>query len=383
MSNDLQEELTIFKETVRRFIENEVAPHYETWEKNKIIPKSFYQQMGSEGLLCCDLPEEYGGFGVPVGFNFIVVEELAKSGFFSLSANVLVHADIAAHYILNMGTQEQKQKYLPKMVSGECIGAICMTEPSAGSDLQGMKTYGKKTDEGWNISGSKTFISNGQNASIYIVAAKTNLDVSGSKGTTLFLIDGDKEGFQRGQNLNKLGQHASDTSELFFDNVKVTEADVLGNVDEGFLGLMHELPRERLACAVAGVGHAEGALSLALEYIKERQAFGAPIARIQDIRQKIADMATQVELHRIMVDKYTELLADRKLSATQAAMAKYSCTEMEGKVIDMALQMFGGYGYMAEYPISRFYADARVQRIYGGTSEIMKEIIGKDVIGRV
>ena len=383
MSNELQEELNIFKETVVRFIENEVAPQYEAWEKNKIIPKSFYQQMGNEGLLCCDLPEEYGGFGVPVDFNFVVVEELAKSGFFSLSANVLVHADIAAHYILNMGTEEQKQKYLPKMVTGECIGAICMTEPGAGSDLQGMKTYAKKTDEGWSLSGSKTFISNGQNASIYIVAAKTNLDVSGSKGTTLFLIDGDKEGFQRGQNLDKLGQHASDTSELFFDNVKVTEANVLGNVDEGFLGLMHELPRERLACAVAGVGHAEGALNLALEYIKERQAFGAPIARIQDIRQKIADMATQVELHRLMVDKYTELLADRKLSADQAAMAKYSCTEMEGKVIDMALQMFGGYGYMTEYPISRFYADARVQRIYGGTSEIMKEIIGKGVIGRV
>ena len=383
MSNELQEELNIFKETVVRFIENEVAPQYEAWEKNKIIPKSFYQQMGSEGLLCCDLPEEYGGFGVPVDFNFVVVEELAKSGFFSLSANVLVHADIAAHYILNMGTEEQKQKYLPKMVTGECIGAICMTEPGAGSDLQGMKTYAKKTDEGWSLSGSKTFISNGQNASIYIVAAKTNLDVSGSKGTTLFLIDGDKEGFQRGQNLDKLGQHASDTSELFFDNVKVTEANVLGNVDEGFLGLMHELPRERLACAVAGVGHAEGALNLALEYIKERQAFGAPIARIQNIRQKIADMATQVELHRLMVDKYTELLADRKLSADQAAMAKYSCTEMEGKVIDMALQMFGGYGYMTEYPISRFYVDARVQRIYGGTSEIMKEIIGKGVIGRV
>lgn len=383
MSNALQEELNIFKETVIRFIENEVAPKYVEWEKNKIIPKSFYQQMGNEGLLCCDLPEEYGGFGVPVDFNFLVVEELAKAGFFSLSANVLVHADIAAHYILNMGTDEQKQKYLPKMVTGECIGAICMTEPGAGSDLQGMKTYAKKTDDGWNINGSKTFISNGQNAAIYIVAAKTNLDVSGSKGTTLFLVDGDKEGFQRGQNLDKLGQHASDTSELFFDNVNVTEADVLGKVDEGFLGLMHELPRERLACAVAGVGHAEGALNLALEYIKERQAFGAPIARIQDIRQKIADMATQVELHRLMVDKYTELLADRKLSADQAAMAKYSCTEMEGKVIDMALQMFGGYGYMAEYPISRFYADARVQRIYGGTSEIMKEIIGKGVIGRV
>jgi len=383
MSNELQEELNIFKEMVVRFIENEVAPQYEEWEKNKIIPKSFYQKMGNEGLLCCDLPEEYGGFGVPVDFNFLVVEELAKAGFFSLSANVIVHADIAAHYILNIGTEEQKKKYLPKMVTGEWIGAICMTEPGAGSDLQAMKTYAKKTDDGWNISGSKTFISNGQNASIYIVAAKTNLEVSGSKGTTLFLVDGDKEGFQRGQNLHKLGQHASDTSELFFDNVNVTQADMLGNLDEGFLGLMHELPRERLACAVAGVGHAQGALNLALDYIKERQAFGAPIARIQDIRQKIAEMATEVELHSIMIEKYTELLVQRKLSADQAAMAKYSCTEMEGKVIDMALQMFGGYGYMTEYPISRFYVDARVQRIYGGTSEIMKEIIGKGVIGRI
>lgn len=383
MSNELQEELSIFKETVVRFIENEVAPHYEEWEKNKLIPKSFYQKMGSEGLLCCDLPEAYGGFGVPVDFNFLVVEELAKAGFFSLSANLLVHADIAAHYILNMGTEAQKHKYLAKMVTGECIGAICMTEPGAGSDLQAMKTYAKKTHDGWSISGSKTFISNGQNASIYIVAAKTNLEVAGSKGTTLFLVDGDKAGFQRGQNLHKLGQHASDTSELFFDNVQVTEADILGNLDEGFFGLMDELPRERLACAVAGVGHAKGALNLALEYIKERQAFGAPIARIQDIRQKIADMATQVELHSIMVEKYTELLVEKNLTAVQAAMAKYSCTEMEGKVIDMALQMFGGYGYMAEYPISRFYVDARVQRIYGGTSEIMKEIIGKAVINRV
>lgn len=383
MRNELQEELNIFKETVVRFIENEVAPQYEEWEKNKIIPKAFYQQMGDEGLLCCDLPEEYGGFGVPVDFNFLVVEELARAGFFSLSANLLVHADIAAHYILNMGTEEQKQKYLPKMVTGECIGAICMTEPGAGSDLQGMKTYAKKTDTGWSISGSKTFISNGQNASIYIVAAKTNLDVPGSKGTTLFLVDGDKEGFQRGQNLHKLGQHASDTSELFFDNVEVTEADVLGQLDNGFISLMHELPRERLACAVAGVAHAEGALDLALEYIKERQAFGAPIAKIQDIRQKVAEMATQTEIHRVLIERYKELLTDNKLTAEQGALAKYTCSEMECRVIDMALQMFGGYGYMMEYPISRFYADARVQRIYGGTSEIMKEIIGKGVIGRI
>ena len=383
MRSELQESLAIFKETVVRFIENEVAPNYETWEINKIIPKAFYQQMGEEGLLCCDLPEEYGGFGVSVDFNMLVVEEIAKAGFFSLAANLLVHADIAAHYLLNMGTEEQKQKYLPKMVSGECIGAICMTEPGAGSDLQGMKTYAKKTADGWSLSGSKTFISNGQNASLCVVAAKTNLAVPGAKGMTLFLVDSDKEGFERGQNLHKLGQHASDTSELFFDNIAVTEADILGDLDAGFLGLMHELPRERLACACAGVAHAEGALALALDYIKERQAFGAPLAKIQDIRQKIAEMATQIELHRIMIEHYKALLTDKKLTADQAAMAKYSCTEMEGKVIDMALQMFGGYGYMTEYPISRFYADARVQRIYGGTSEIMKEIIGKGVIGRI
>lgn len=383
MRNELQEELNIFRDTVVRFIENEIAPHYETWEKNKIVPKTFYQKMGEEGLLCCDLPEEYGGFGVSIDFNMLVVEEIAKAGFFSLAANLIVHSDIAAHYLLNMGNEEQKQKYLTKMASGECIGAICMTEPSAGSDLQGMKTYAKKTSDGWLINGSKTFITNGQNASIYIVAAKTNLDVAGSKGTTLFLIDGDSKGFVRGQNLHKLGQHASDTSELFFEDVAVTEADILGTLDHGFLGLMHELPRERLACACTGVAHAEGALALALTYIKERNAFGAPLARIQDIRQKIAEMATQTELHRIMIEKYKELLTEKKLTAEQGALAKYACTEMEGKVIDMALQMFGGYGYMSEYPISRFYVDARVQRIYGGTSEIMKEIIGKGIIGRL
>lgn len=383
MRSDLQEELSIFKETVTRFIENEVAPHYEEWENNKIIPKTFYHKMGEEGLLCCDLPEEYGGFGASFDFNMLVAEEIAKAGFFSLAANVMVHADIAAHYILNMGSEAQKQKYLPRMVTGECFGAICMTEPGAGSDLQGMKSFAKKSDVGWNLNGSKTFISNGQNASVYVVAAKTNLDVAGAKGTTLFLVDGDKVGFERGQNLDKMGQHASDTSELFFDNVALTEDDVLGELDNGFIGLMEELPRERLACACVGVAHAEGALNLALDYIKERKAFGEPLAKIQDIRQKIAEMATQIEIHRVLIEQYKLLLSEKKLTTVQASMAKYSACEMEGKVIDMALQMFGGYGYMKEYPISRFYVDARVQRIYGGTSEIMKEIIGKNTIGRL
>ena len=339
--------------------------------------------MGEEGLLCCDLPETYGGFGVSVDFNFLVTEELAKAGFFALACNVLVHADIAAHYILNMGTEAQKQKYLPKMVSGHYIGAICMTEPGAGSDLQGMKTTASQTDKGWSISGSKTFITNGQNASVYIVAAKTNLAVAGSKGTSLFLVDGECEGFERGQNLHKMGQHAADTSELFFDNVAVSREDLLGELNAGFMGLMSELPRERLGCAAIGVAHAEGALALALEYIKERVAFGKPIAEIQSIRHKIADMRVQTEMHRIMLEHYKDLLTKKSLTTEQASIAKYSACEMECKVIDEALQMFGGYGYMQEYPISRFYIDARVQRIYGGTSEIMKEIIGKSVIGRI
>jgi acyl-CoA dehydrogenase len=258
-----------------------------------------------------------------------------------------------------------------------------MTEPGAGSDLQGMKSFAKKTDAGWSLNGSKTFISNGQNASVYVVAAKTNLDVTGAKGTTLFLVDGDKAGFERGQNLDKMGQHASDTSELFFDNIVLTEDDVLGELDNGFVGLMEELPRERLACACAGVAHAEGALNLALDYIKERKAFGEPLAKIQDIRQKVADMVTQIEIHRVLIEQYKLLLSEKKLTTVQASMAKYSACEMEGKVIDIALQMFGGYGYMKEYPISRFYVDARVQRIYGGTTEIMKEIIGKSTIGRL
>ena len=383
MTIALAQELAIFKKTVNRFIEKEIAPFYHDWEAQGIIPKSLYQQMAQAGLLCCDLPGEYGGFDVSIHFNMLVIEEISKAGFVSLAGNVIVHADIAAHYLLNIGSEAQKQKYLTRMASGDCIGAICMTEPGAGSDLQGMKTTAKKVADGWRISGSKTFITNGQNASLYIVAAKTNTGVTGAKGITLFLVDEDKPGFVRGRKLEKIGQHASDTSELFFDNVVVTEADVLGQVDQGFIGLMNELPRERLACACIGVGHGEGAMALATDYVKQRQAFGAPLAKIQDIRQKIAEMATQIELHRIMIEHYKNLLFDKKLSAAQAAMAKYSCTEMEGKVIDSALQMFGGYGYMQEYPISRFYLDARVQRIYGGTSEIMKEIIGHDVLGRI
>jgi acyl-CoA dehydrogenase len=381
MSTDSQnEELNLFKEMVSSFIENEIAPHYEQWEKDKLIPRSFWQNMGEQGLLCCDIPEEYGGFGVDFHFNMVVAEGLAKAGFMALSSNVVVHADICAHYILNMGSEEQKQKYLPKMVSGECIGAICMTEPGAGSDLQGMKTSAILKEDAWLLNGSKTFITNGQNAGIYIVAARTDLTVKAAKGLTLFLVDEDKVGFSRGQNLDKMGLHAADTSELFFEDVALSEGDILGKLNEGFFGLMNELPRERLSLACGATAHAEGAMQLAVEYVKERKAFGKTLSALQDIRFKLADMYSQTEVHRVLIEHYKTLLIDKKLSTEQASMAKLVTTEMEDKLIDTALQMFGGYGYMSEYPISRFYLDSRIQRIYGGTSEIMKEILSRKVL---
>ncbi|GLP95049.1 acyl-CoA dehydrogenase family protein [Paraferrimonas sedimenticola] len=378
--NELQQELDLFRDTLVRFMDNEIAPHYEQWEKDKLIPKEFWLKMGAEGLLCCDIPEEYGGYGVPVHFNMLVGEELAKAGYYALATNVTVHADIVAHYLLNFGTEEQKQKYLPAMVSGECIGAICMTEPSCGSDLQGMKTTAIANESGWLMNGSKTFITNGQNASLYIVAARTDLQAKPAKGTSLFLVEGDQAGFQRGTNLDKIGQAAGDTSELFFDNVELGKDQLLGQLNYGFIGLMKELPRERLALACGAVAHAEGAMALAVDYVKERQAFGAPLSNLQTIRHKLAEMATQIEIHRVLIEEYKDRLFDKALSTEQASIAKLSCTEMECKVIDDALQLFGGYGYMKEYPIARFYVDARVQRIYGGTSEIMKEIVGRSLV---
>jgi acyl-CoA dehydrogenase len=381
MSTDnLQEELNIFRETVLSFIAYEVAPHYDEWEKNKIIPPEFWLKMGEQGLLCCDIPEAYGGFEVDFRFNMVIIEEIARAGFMALATNLTVHSDICAHYILNMGNEAQKQHYLPKLVSGECIGAICMTEPGAGSDLQGMKSNAVKQGDKWLLNGSKTFITNGQNASVYIVAARTDFTVKAAKGMTLFLVDGDATGFSRGQNLHKMGQHAADTSELFFTDISLSDEAILGQQNMGFIALMQELPRERLALACGAVAHAEGAVKLAVDYVKERQAFGAPLAQLQDIRFKLADLYSQTEIHRVLVEHYKNLLRDKQLTTEQASMAKMLTTEMECKVIDDALQMFGGFGYMQEYPIARFYVDARVQRIYGGTTEIMKEIISRKIL---
>ena len=375
------EELSLFRDTVVRFFKDNVEPHYEKWEKNGILPKELYLQMGEAGLLCVDAPEEYGGIGAPFEFCCVVVEEAARMGFLALASNLTVHSDIAAPYILHLGTEAQKRKYLPRMISGECIGAIGMTEPGTGSDLQGIKTSATADGDDYLINGSKTFITNGQNAGVVVLAVKTD-PKAGAKGTTLFTVETDLPGFKRGRNLEKIGLHSADTSELFFDNVRVSKNEILGRLGGGFGHLVDELPRERLVLAVSAVGHAQGALEKTIDYVTQRKAFGQPIASFQNTRFELAKIKTDIEVHRAFVEKCNALYAEGKLDVPTAAMIKLATTEMEGRVTDACLQLFGGYGYMTEYAISRYWADARIQRIYGGTSEIMKEVIARSMVGR-
>ena len=375
-------ELILFRDNVVRFLADEVEPHYEAWEKAGIFPAELYLKMGEAGLLCVDMPEEYGGIGAPFEFSMVVLYEVARMGFLALASNLSVHSDIAAPYILHLGSEEQKKYWLPKMASGEKIGAIGMTEPGAGSDLQGIKTSALADADGnFIVNGSKTFITNGQHAGVVVLAAKTD-PKAGGKGTTLFTFDTALPGFKRGRNLDKIGMHSADTSEMFFDNVKVPASAVLGRVGGGFGHLIDELPRERLALAVTAVAHAEGALQKTIEYTTTRKAFGNPIASFQNTRFELAKIKTDIEVHRAFVEKCTQQYEQKALDVPTAAMVKLATTEMEGRVTDACLQLFGGYGYMTEYPISRFWSDARIQRIYGGTSEIMKEVIARSLVGR-
>jgi alkylation response protein AidB-like acyl-CoA dehydrogenase len=375
-------ELELFRDNVRRFFAENVEPNYEHWEKAGRVPPEFYLRMGEQGLLCVDLPEEYGGIGAPFEFSVAVLEECARMGFMSLASNLSVHSDIATPYILHLGSEEQKQKYLPKMARGECIGAIGMTEPGAGSDLQGIKTSALPDGEDhYRINGSKTFITNGQNAGVVILATKTDPKL-GARGTTLFTVESSIEGFARGRNLDKVGQYAADTSEMFFDNVRVHRNEILGRAGGGFGHLVDELPRERLVLGAMAVAHAQGAMEKTIEYVVQRKAFGSPVASFQNTRFELAKVKTEIEVHRAFVEKCARLYSEKKLDVATAAMVKLSTSEMEGRVTDACLQLFGGYGYMTEYPISRYWTDARIQRIYGGTSEIMKEVIGRSLVGR-
>jgi len=378
----MSEELALFRDNVKRFVDTEVLPHYQQWEKAEIFPRELWNKLGEQGLLAVDIPEAYGGYGANFLFSMAIQETFARADCGAVGGPMAVHSDIVAHYLLNKGTEAQKQKYLPKMVTGECVGAVAMTEPGAGSDLQGIRTSARRDGDDYVINGSKTFISNGQHCDLVIVVARTNLAVSGSRGTTLFLVEAGTPGFQRGRNLEKIGLHASDTSELFFEDVRVPATAILGELDRGFAVLMGELQRERLALAIGAVAAAEGVLADTVEYVKERKAFGAPLSALQNTRFKLAEAATDVRVHRSFVEECKALFMKRELDVATVSMAKVACTEMQGRVVDTCLQLYGGYGYMREYGISRAYVDARVQRIYGGTSEIMKELISRSVLGQ-
>jgi acyl-CoA dehydrogenase len=376
----LNEDLRIFADSINKFIDQEIAPNYEQWEHDKWMPREVWNKLGEAGLLCVDMPEKYGGFGVDFTFSAIINDIFYRRGVGAIAGGGIgVHAGIVAHYILNMGSEAQKQTYIPKMVSGEYVGAIGMTEPGAGSDLKEIKTSAKKVPGGYLINGSKTFISNGQHCDIVVLACKTD-PKAGAKGVSLFIVETNTDGFVKGKKLSKLGIHQQDTSELFFNDMFVADDALLGTPNTGFITMMQELPRERLILAISAQAACEGMLEITLDYVKERNAFGKRVADFQNTRFKLAELATQVRVQKAFVDQCVSLLADNKLDAVTASMAKLHTTELQGKVADECLQFFGGYGYMTEYRIAREFVDARVQRIYGGTSEIMKEIIGRELI---
>lgn len=379
----MREEHSIIRDSLRKFIAAEIEPHYEAWEADGIVPRQLWNRLGEQGFLAPDMPERFGGLDGSYEHMAVVIEEFARQGYLTIAGTMLgVHSGIVAHYILNNGTEEQKQRYLPGMASGEIVAAIAMTEPSAGSDLQGIKTTAKSDGNGYVINGTKTFISNGQHCDLVLVVARTDTAAPGSKGTSLIFVDADAEGFGRGRNLDKIGLHSSDTSELFFDDVRVSGDAVLGALNGGFPILMNELPRERLMLAACAIGAIEGALQWTIDYVQEREVFGRPVAALQNTRFKIAEMVTEARSLRAFVDQCTQRLSSGQLDTATASMAKLKATELQSEITDGCLQLFGGYGYMREFPISRAFVDARVQRIYGGTSEIMKEIIARDVLGR-
>ncbi len=374
-------DLELFRDNFRRFLAENIAPHYAEWERTGIMPREVWNQMGENGFLCVDMPEEYGGYGVSTRYSMMLVEEASRAGFGSLSTAISVHSEIVAPYILHIGTEAQKQYWIPKMVSGEAPGAIGMTEPGAGSDLQAIRTSAILTGDHYVVNGSKTFISNGQHAGIVILAVKTD-PAARAKGVSLLLVDTTLDGFKTGTNLEKIGLHSQDTSELFFDNMKVPADQLLGQAGQGFTYMMQELPRERLGIAVTALGAIQGCIDVTTQYVNERQAFGQPIAKLQNTRFVLAQAKIDLLATQAFVNQCLEQYMEGKLDVPTVAAAKAYATDMQCKVADNLLQLFGGYGYMTEYPISRFYVDARIQRIYGGTNEIMKEIVARELLGR-
>ncbi|MBD9416797.1 acyl-CoA dehydrogenase family protein [Pseudomonas sp. PDM16] len=366
----------LFRESVRKFFEQEAVPFHAQWEKDGHIDRALWNKAGEAGMLCSHIPEEYGGMAADFLYSAVVIEEQARLGLTGVGFSL--HSDIAAPYILHYGSEEQKQHYLPKMVSGEVVTAIAMTEPGTGSDLQGVKTTAVLDGDEYVINGSKTFITNGWLADMVIVVAKTD-PKGGAKGISLFLVDASTPGFSKGKRLEKVGMKAQDTSELFFQDVRVPKGNLLGKEGMGFIYLMQELPQERLTVGVGAIASAEAAIKWTLDYTRERKAFGRPVSDFQNTRFKLAEMTTEVQIGRVFVDRCLELHLNKKLDVPTAAMLKYWGTDLQCKVIDECVQLHGGYGFMWEYPIARAWADSRVQRIYAGTNEIMKEIISRSL----
>jgi len=370
------EEHDMLRASARRFMETEVAPHHERWEEQGYVDRAIWTKAGDAGFLCPSMPEQYGGAGADLLYSVVLIEEQTRIGATGLGFGL--HSEIVAPYILHYGSEALKSKYLPQMASGAMIGAIAMTEPGAGSDLQGVKTTAVRDGDEYVLNGSKTFITNGWHADLVIVVAKTD-PAGGAKGISLFVVDTSMAGFSKGQRLKKAGMKAQDTSELFFENVRVPAANLLGEEGRGFAYLMQELPWERLQIAIMAVESAAAGLAWTLEYTRERQAFKRAVIDFQTVAHALAEIKTEVTMARVFVDRCIELLLDKKLDAATASMAKYWTTEMQFRSLDRCVQLHGGYGYMWEYPITRAWADARVQRVYGGTNEIMKELISRSL----
>jgi len=377
--NLFREEHDIFRESVRRFVEREIVPFHAKWEQDGVVPRELWLKAGAAGLLCCTVPEAYGGLGLDYLFDVVVFEELWRSG--ASGPGFLIHTDLVATYLLSFGTEEQKRKWLPKMVSGEAIGSLGMTEPHAGSDLKAIRTRAVRDGDDFVINGQKVFISNGQLCDFVVLATKTNSN-AGAKGVTLFIVESNRPGFKRGRNLEKIGMKAQDTSELFFEDVRIPATNMLGGEGKGFALMMTKLAQERLAQAIRSATVTETVIGWTVEYTSGRSAFGQKLADFQNTQFKLADLKTRATVARVYTDKCIALFMEGKLDPVDAAMAKMFTSELHCETVDECLQLFGGWGYMWEYPIARAYADARIVKIAGGSIEIMKTIIARHMFAQ-
>lgn len=371
----------MFKQALEDYVKAHVVPHNPAWEKAKMMPREAWTGAGSMGFLAIQVPEEYGGMGIDdFRYNAILAEVYGQAGMIGPAIGFQVHSDIVLPYFLHYGSEEIKRRWLPGFASGEVIGAICMSEPGAGSDLKGLRTVALDKGDHYLITGSKTFISNGYTCDVAVVAAKTNPEL-GAKGISLFVVDMHSPGVTKNKPFEKVGMHAQDTCEIFFEDVVVPKGNLLGQENQGFIYMMTLLPQERISVGLLGIAAAEGCLEETIKYTRERQAFGKSISELQNTRFKLAELATEIAMGRVFMDRLVELHDEGKVDAAMASMAKYSMTELQGRAADICVQLHGGNGYMWEYYVARAYADARAQRIYAGSNEIMKELVARRILG--